>query len=245
VDHDTTAGLREAMRLAAVYHVQVVPGIEISAFDESSGRKAHILGLFLPPGCTELESFCAPVREQRREAAPAMLARLRAAGYRIDESDLHLPPGGTAFKNHFLAALRSAGYGGGDPEALEALFAAERPFRPAGPAYVLIRYPRARDAVAAVRTAGGLPVLAHPGLYGNFDLLEELVAAGLGGIEAAHPAHSAEQEASCRELAGRRGLGVSGGSDFHGELDDPRHALGCRGVGDEDYRRLRELAARG
>lgn len=242
VDHDTTAGLGEALKLAADYGLEVVPGIEISARDESSGRKAHVLGLFLPEDCAELERFCAPVRRQRREAGDRILDLLQGAGYRIRRVDVERYAPSGWFKNHFQAALRAAGYGKEDPAALDAkLFAEGGAAAPPGLAHVPIRYPRVQEAVAAVRAAGGLPVLAHPGLYDNFDLVEDLLSAGLVGIEAAHPAHSPQLEQRSRELARRHGLKVSGGSDFHGELDDPKHLLGCRGIGEQEYRSLREL----
>jgi predicted metal-dependent phosphoesterase TrpH len=248
VDHDTTAGLAEALALADTYGVEVVPGIEVSARDRLGGRKAHVLGYYLSTPCRELEQFCAPVQAQRREAAAVILARLRSAGYPIGEPELArlVPPGGVAFKKHFLAALRSAGYGQENPEELDRRLFAEGGSRSLpGLAHVAIRYPDVREAVAAVREAGGVPVLAHPGLYGNFDLVADLLAAGLAGIEVSHPSHTAAQEALARELARRYGLVETGGSDFHGELDDGRHALGCRGIGEQEHRRLRERARSG
>jgi hypothetical protein len=248
VDHDTTSGLAEALGLAQAYGVEVVPGIEISARDRLSGRKAHVLGYYLSAPCRELDSYCEPVQAQRREAAVMILDRLRLAGYPIGEADLArlVPPGGVAFKKHFQAALRSAGYGRANPEELDRRLFAEGGIQsPPGLAHVPIRYPDVREAVAAVRRAGGVPVLAHPGLYGNFDLAACLLKEGLAGIEVSHPSHTAAQEALARELARRYGLVQTGGSDFHGELDDGRHALGCRVVGEQEYRRLRELASRG
>lgn len=90
-------------------------------------------------------------------------------------------------------------------------------FKGGSPANHDIVYPTAVDAVRAVREQGGIPVLAHPGQMNSWESLPELVAAGLLGIEAFHPDHSAADEVHALDEAKRFDLLVTGGSDYHGK----------------------------
>ena len=92
--------------------------------------------------------------------------------------------------------------------------------------------------VRLILTAGGIPVLAHPGLNRSTLIIRELIDAGLAGVEAYHPAHSREQESYYKRLADEYGLLVTGGSDYHG----PGHKAGCRlGLGTVPYKTVQKL----
>jgi hypothetical protein len=89
-----------------------------------------------------------------------------------------------------------------------------------GPAQVPKRTADAAHTLGVLRRARAVPVLAHPGAYRMEGLLAELVPAGLLGLEAYHPSHSAEQQQEFRRLAGEWNLIVTGGSDFHGRYEN-------------------------
>lgn len=83
-NHDTTLGLREAVALGERYGVEIIPGIEISAYDYKHDRRAHFLGFYVEPDHLAIEELCAPLRAARHEACRVMVERIQAAGYDID-----------------------------------------------------------------------------------------------------------------------------------------------------------------
>jgi len=242
-DHDTTKGLDEAVGWGRKYGVDIIPGIEISAFDRVRARRAHILGYEVEPGHPALERLCNPVLEQRRQASKEMVERINREGYAVTWEQVcrYAQNGTTVYKQHIMHALMDAGYCSEIYGELEQrLFSRGGGGRPPGVAFVPMEYADAADAIRAVLAAGGVPVLAHPGQLGNFDAVEEWAALGLQGIEAYHPSHSKEDVARCLTLAERFDLVVTGGSDFHGGYGDGKHALGSVNAGHESVVRLRE-----
>ncbi|MFT8871591.1 MAG: hypothetical protein ABF868_04780 [Sporolactobacillus sp.] len=89
---------------------------------------------------------------------------------------------------------------------------------------------RSRVPPAAIRAAGGVPILAHPGQFDNFSAVGEWVRAGLEGIEVYHPLHDSRHEQRAAELAEKYGLIISGGSDYHGFYTDTGSAPGDKGI---------------
>jgi predicted metal-dependent phosphoesterase TrpH len=118
-----------------------------------------------------------------------------------------------------------------------------------GPASVPRRRLTPVEAVRVIRRAGGVPVLAHPGLAQRDEMIPELVEAGLAGIETYYPEHSARQIESYRATCERLGLVATGGSDFHGTRTSRATTLGSAGVPGEAWdalrRKARELAGTG
>jgi hypothetical protein len=79
-----------------------------------------------------------------------------------------------------------------------------------------VTYPEPTEIIDAIHEAGGIAVLAHPGFYDNFELLQELIPYGLDGVEVWHPENSPEQQELLKKIAEENGLVMTGGSDFHG-----------------------------
>jgi predicted metal-dependent phosphoesterase TrpH len=229
-DHDTTKGLPEAMELGERMGVKIIPGIEISAYDHKRKKRVHILGLNVEDGHPALDSLCAPLAENRNEASRAMVSRLVAAGYDLSWQEVEKYAGGTGvYKQHIMHALLDKGYCRsiyGD--LYQKLFNRGNEKEAPGIAFMPLTYVDVLKAISAVKVAGGIPVLAHPGYYANFEGVAEWIEYGLAGIEAFHPSHS---EKDCRlalRYADTYGLLVSGGSDFHGFYDEIPVELGCR-----------------
>ena len=215
-DHDTMAGVRGAADGANACSMRFVPGIEITAVEHD--RDVHVLAYFLDPEPAELMPFLERQQQDRMRRAREMAARLAGFGAYIDIDGLieAAEMGGRAVARPTLArALLHAGHVESMQEAFDRWLADGRP------AYV----PRAGappvEVVRLVRRAGGLPVLAHPGLLRRDEVIPELVEAGLGGLEAYHSDHDAGMQSRYLRLAAQHGLAVSGGSDFHGD-DHPR-----------------------
>ncbi|OUO92561.1 phosphatase [Gordonibacter sp. An230] len=214
-NHDTTRGLGEAVALGERFGVQVVGGIEVSAFDFERGRKVHVLGLGVEEGASALAALCEPLLERRNANTLWQLDRLVDAGYEVDvERALELGRASTClYKQHLMAALTDEPFSSARYRALYRGL-----FKNGGICDRDIEYVDARDAVRAIVEDGGVAVLAHPGQLDSYDLLPDLVDCGLGGVERFHPDHTADDHARCADLAERYGLICTGGSDYHGRF---------------------------
>ena len=232
-DHDTTAGLRLAEVPARAAGIEMVPGIEITAV--ADGRDVHMLGYFIDASSASLATFLAAQRADRLRRVSAMAERLAALGCPIDAAPMlaDAARGRSVGRPQVASALVRAGFVQSHDEAFarfleygRAAFVPREGVSPVG-------------VIAIVHDAGGLASLAHPGVSARDDLIPALVAAKLDAIEVRHPDHDGVMEARYRDLAGRHGLAVTGGSDFH--ADDGHHAgaLGTVTLPREDFERLR------
>jgi hypothetical protein len=209
-DHDSTEGLAEATAEAARWApLQIVPGIEINCDVESA--EIHVLGYLMDHEAPWFRDFCRAQREERRARIHRILDRLATLGMPLEADEVWaLVREGAAGRPHVAQAMVARGYVRSVRQAFERFLARGRP------AYVPRKALEPVEAVRIIRRAGGVPVLAHPGLSGRDDIIPELVAAGLMGIECYYTEHSAAQTATYVDLCRRYGLVTTGGSDFHG-----------------------------
>lgn len=245
-NHDTTLGLHTMMAQGAERGVDIIPGIEISGYDFQRNRRVHILGYYIEPESPAIASLCTPLLERRHRGCHTAVNRLIEAGYSITWDEvLKYAEGGTGvYKQHIMHVLMDRGYTAsiyGD--LYKRLFSRGQNGEPPGIAYVPMEYADAKDAVRAILQAGGVPVLAHPGQYGNFEAVPELVEAGLQGIEVWHPLHGPEDEAKAAQMALEYGLIMSGGSDFHGAYGEKETALGSKSPGLDAVKAIQERKA--
>lgn len=219
-NHDTTAGLNDAQALGRRWGVDVVGGIEVSAWDAKRARKVHVLGLGVSEGAPALAALCDPLLERRNANSLWQLDRLVEDNYPVDvERALAFSRASTClYKQHLMAALTS------DPYVSAAYRAQYRSlFKQGGICDRDIIYVDACEAVAAIVEDGGLAVLAHPGQLNSYDIVAELVACGLGGIECQHPDHGPTDRTRCSDLAERYSLVCTSGSDYHGRFGSIPH----------------------
>ncbi|MFG2005888.1 PHP domain-containing protein [Spirillospora sp. NPDC048911] len=219
-DHDTVAGWQEAAE-AAPDGLEFVPGIELSC--KKNGDSLHLLGYLFDPDEPELAAELARIRDDRVIRAERMVERLRELGAGVTwEQVRELAAGESVGRPHIARAMVAAG---AVPTVDDAF--TERWIAPGGRAHV-DRY--ALDPARAIRLlngAGGVGVLAHPrarkrGYVFGDEVIEELAAAGLRGVEVDHPDHAPADRARLRDLAGGLGLVVTGASDDHGALTGDR-----------------------
>lgn len=206
-DHDTLEGVRYAGQYGPL---RVLAGVEVSAIDRQSGRKAHILGYAIRDG-RALQALCRPLLEQRHQNVLRMAQILSEQGYHIDTLRLHRAAGRYLYKQFLLEQLVQTGQA---PELFGDFY--RRVFGRGGVCHLVNPYIEAAQAVRAIRAGGGLAVLAHPGQQHNLDLVPSLVREGLCGLEREHFSNSEADRAQIDRLAARYGLFVTGGSDFHG-----------------------------
>lgn len=222
-DHDSVDGIAEASdatrrATAEGAAIALVPGVELSSVDR--GRDVHILGYFVDHTDPALLSRLADLRSARLNRATTIVTALRSAGYSIELDEvLALSEGGAVGRSHVARALVEQGHAADVSDAFRRLLGRGKPF------YVPKDVRTPVDALRTVRDAGGLPVVAHPGVTRIDDLIPSLIAEGLAGVEAYHSEHDASQQAHYSALAAAHGLLVTGGTDFHGP-DAPNPPLG-------------------
>lgn len=214
-DHDTIDGLAEAQQAAEGTDVTVLVGLEL-ATEPSWGGELHVLAYGFDPANEELVAFLAEMRRRREGRAPRIVERLRSFGLPITLDDVRACAGsGVLGRLHIARAMVARRIVSHPDEAFA------RYLKRGAPAHVPREVPPTEEGIRLVRRAGGLPVIAHPGLlplcFDDFAThLGRFVAAGLGGLECSYPAHSRDAERRYRRLAKANRLIVTGGSDFHG-----------------------------
>jgi predicted metal-dependent phosphoesterase TrpH len=213
-DHDITTGIPEALQAGASLGIEVIPGVEISSrFGES---ELHILGYFLDWQDPALHARLAGLRASRHSRNPQIIERLRAMGQDITYDEVRELAGTESVgRPHIARVLMNKGYVKSAKEAFDRFLAQGKP------AYVPRELPDPAEAMAWIRAAKGVPVLAHP-LWakqngeGLFALCGRLKTEGLGGMEVHYSTHNPKQTAELLDIAKRLDLLVTGGSDFHG-----------------------------
>jgi predicted metal-dependent phosphoesterase TrpH len=235
-DHDTVDGLDEVRRAADAAGLTLIPGVELSAYWHAV--EFHILGYFFDPAGAALRAFLASTREARQVRLHAMISRLRAMGMGVSADDvLTRARDGNVGRPHLARTLVERGFVGSTDEAFARYLGADRP------AYVPRPDVSVQQAIDAIRGAGGIASLAHPGLHDRDEAIPDLVAAGLAAIEVYHPHHVFGRAGRYRRLARRYGLLVTGGSDFHGAgVGDHASLPGVPCLPEADYALLLDAA---
>lgn len=214
-DHDTVAGIDEAAAAAKEYGVCLVPGIEISAGYRD--RDVHILGYFVDTKSREFLDILEKAWEKREDRNIKIVEKFRKFDIALDIEAIKKYSGSSVItRAHFARWLVENGYCRSNSEVFEKYLGND------GPCYVPRDYMTRETAVKAILKAGGIPVLAHPMLYGlnskEVDMLvKELKEMGLKGIETYYSSNMGMDEQIVRGLADKYGLIMTGGSDYHGD----------------------------
>ncbi|MGB8362793.1 MAG: PHP domain-containing protein [Acidimicrobiia bacterium] len=214
-DHDTQAGVAEAMGAGRPTGVEVVPGVELSLEHDSGGM--HLVVLWLEPGSGPLQDRLSELQSGRTPRNERIVELLNESGMPLTMDEVLEESGdGTVGRPHIAAVMARHGYVPDIRAAFDLWLARGRP------AYV--GRPRLEPEVAIdlARSSGAVPVLAHPHTLGITTaremaaLLERLRDAGLVGLEALYASYHRHEREGYSDLARRFGLEVSGGSDYHG-----------------------------
>jgi predicted metal-dependent phosphoesterase TrpH len=216
-DHDSTAGWDEAAR-ARPDGLFLVRGAEFSTHLMHEGRavSVHLLGYLFDPADPALAAEMIRLRSDRLHRGMAMVEKMIADGVPISrEQVLDIAAGAPVGRPHIGRALVQAGLVDSVSDAFGSYLSG------AGPYYVAKADTDLFVGLSLIKAAGGAAVLAHPGSRGaarimSEDLIADLAAAGLTGIETDHPDHSDATRARLRAIAERSGLLATGASDFHG-----------------------------
>jgi hypothetical protein len=234
-DHDSTDGLPEAMEEAARHSIEILPGLELNC--DVPGSEIHVLGYLVDWRADWFQAFLREQRAERTARVHRIVARLAELGMPMAAEEVFaICREGSPGRPHVAQAMVRRGYVRSVREAFD------RWLHAGGPASVPRRRLTPVEAVQVIRRAGGVPVLAHPGLARRDEMIPELVAAGLGGIETYYPEHSAAQVEQYRETCRRLDLVATGGSDYHGSHTGRAVTLGSVAVPPEVVPALRRRA---
>jgi 3',5'-nucleoside bisphosphate phosphatase len=263
-DHDTLAGVREVLAAregapdapgeraeapGGGDGLRILVGVEINTYPDDLTRdvageavrstELHILGLGVDPADAGFEALLARQRAARRARIDETLTRLDGFGLPVRDR-LPVVPGGidALGRPHVARALVSAGHADSVDDAFR------RYLEPGRPAYVPRRGVGVRTAIEAVSAAGGIASLAHaPWAPREAPLIERLQGWGLRGLESWYPGWDEATSGALLDLAERRGLLATGGSDYHGDGGD--YASSQAGLSVPQEAALRLLAALG
>jgi 3',5'-nucleoside bisphosphate phosphatase len=237
-DHDSTSGLAEAMDEARLHPpLEIVPGLEINC--DVEGAEIHVLGYFVDHAAPWFQVFLTEQRAERVARVHRIAERLADLGMPIDPAEVFaIVKEGSAGRPHVAQVMVDRGYVKSVREAFDKYLKA------GAPANVPRRRLTPGEAVAVIRKAGGVPVLAHPGLADRDELIPALVGAGLMGIEAYYGEHSAEQTRAYLDLCRRFDLVPTGGSDYHGPQSGRVSSPGTPAVPWSSWEQLERRAGR-
>ena len=233
-DHDTVAGSKEALRSGVPHSLGFLTGVEISSTPPPSypgSGSFHLLGYSIRLDDPNLNRTLEKLQQARKNRNPAIINRLNKLGISITLDEVRKEAGeGQLGRPHIAQLMVKKGVVASINEAFDQFLGTGKP------AYVDKQRVECFKAIEIILDAGGVPVLAHPGLldYKTEDQLDELVGklkkAGLQGMEVYYSGHTQDQTRLYADLAQRHGLLMTGGSDFHGAIQ-PEIEMGS-GQGD-------------
>lgn len=215
-DHDTVAGIDEALAHAEKIGMEVVPGIELSA--ESPFGSYHILGYYMNHKDPDFTKVLDEILDFRDNRNPKIIAKLNALGIDITMDEVKLEAGtGVVGRPHMAKVLLKKQVVATMQEAFNR-FLAE-----GAAAYVDKKRVSVAECINLIVAAGGIPVWAHPGIVRWNDIEKDFEAEvarlahlGLRGIEARYGSYSNNMTKRCLAFAQKYSLLVTGGSDYHG-----------------------------
>ena len=221
-DHDTLEGSEQAVTCNKSSSLACITGVEISSnppFSLPSAGSLHILGYGLQTNHTGLKKELDRLQAARKNRNPQILQKLCELGIEITPEEIRETVGpGQIGRPHIARVLIAKGIANDMDDAFNTYLGKN------GPAYVDKYRIACEDAIQLILRAGGIPVLAHPGIIrtSEADGLAALVATlqemGLMGIEVYYPGHSDTQIKQYLQLAKEKDLLITGGTDFHGQM---------------------------
>ncbi len=207
-DHDSVAGIDEAITQAKG-KLNIIPAVEFST--NIGHQDIHILGYYINHHSAELLSYLAEFREYRVKRAKKIVENLAQDGIKVNFSLVkQIAQNSSMGRPHIAEALLECGYVHNRNEAFYRYLGYHSPY------YVPKKELNPKKIIQKIKEWGGIPVVAHPGMIGNIELVYKLINDGIMGIEVWHPEHTRKHEDDFYEIAMKHGLLVTGGSDFHG-----------------------------
>lgn len=206
-DHDSTDGITQAQAVCVERGIRFTAGVEISTREHD---QLHFTGYNIDLQNQEFQDFLAHNRQLRRQRICQIIAKLQASGVDLTEEDVFSRAPHTVSRAHVADALKAKNIVASRQDGF-------RKYLLSGcPGYVPSAGVSALEAISHIKRAGGVAVIAHPGISSSVWNFPAWVEAGLEGIEVFYPAHTLRLKQELLSIARRYGLFCTGGSDYHG-----------------------------
>ena len=214
-DHDNIDGIQRAKVEAQKFGIKIIPGIECSTTFDTGKR--HILGYHIDPANEDMIQYVKTSQNDRIEKINRILEKLGRLGFKLSFHDVKKFSNGNSIgRLHIAQAMLEKGY-------VDSLGEAFKLYIGKGcPAYASVKSFSIEDVIAIIKSAGGIPVIAHPFQMNNGDRMavakeiNHLITLGIEGIEVIYPEHYYNENYFLVMLAFDKELFVTCGSDFHG-----------------------------
>jgi len=223
-DHDTLGAYPYVIKEAKKRGIEVIVGAELSC--ELNGKDIHILGYFLDIENKALNEALEEMREARFKRAKKMVENLNKSGIDLRfDTVLRYAAGGAIGRPHIASALLHEEFVYSFKEAFDTYIGYD------SPAYVDKLQLTPREVFSLIKGAGGVPILAHPGVTKVDELIPELIREGLAGLEVYHSEHSVSIRRHYAGICRKHHLLFTGGSDFHCDTHRPHQVeIGDPGI---------------
>lgn len=231
-DHDTVAGIAEARRRALETGIKIVAGIELSCGWEGRDASIHVLGLFVDETAPALQQLLLEQKQFRYLRALKIVDLLGATGLEVTElrQKFEASPDRVLGRPHIARFLQEKGFISDFQQAFDKYLSR------GCPAYVPKDHVDPEKGIAAIKQAGGIAIIAHPGLVPDWDVVWNRIAnMPWDGIETYYSEHTNRQVEKFAEIVAERGWVSSGGSDYHGDYGKHVNRLGRYGLEKKQY----------
>lgn len=234
-DHDTVSGMIEALNINRFIDLEVIPGIELNS--KYNDEEVHVLGYYINYNNKDFLEKLKEIQQFRHDRANKMIKKLNYLNIRINLDEVRsISKGESVGRPHIAYALINKGY-------TKDIKSAFKEYLGAGcPAYVDRYKLSTKLAIMMINDAGGVPVIAHPGLLKDKSKLNDILDQGFLGIEVYHSKHDNETVRILKDFAVKKGLLITGGSDCHGKLYNGEPILGTVAIDYNEFSLLKQFA---
>lgn len=242
-DHDSVDGIKAAQAIADEKGIKLVPGIELSCGWEGRDSSIHVLGLFVRPDAPDLVELLEAQKKSRFTRAHKILSLLTQQGLDVTELTEHFnnSPEKVLGRPHVARFLVEKGYIKDFQEAFDRFLLRGKP------AYVPKDHVEPEKGIDVIHAAGGIAILAHPGLIPDWDRVwEKIRTMNWDGIETYYSEHDNRDVKKFKTIVSRHNWISTGGSDYHGDYGKHVDRLGQTGLSKDQFDELLEkCSARG
>jgi len=231
-DHDTIAGIKKSLKAGRKHNLEVIPGVEFNTI--LNNKEVHILGYFINYQNQELLNLLEKIKKERRERIEKMIDLLKELyNFNITLDEIKaISENNILGRGHIARLLTKKGYVNTWEEVFDEYIGKGQP------AYVKRKKISPFEAIDIIKKANGLPVIAHPGLIGDDNTVQQIINYGIEGLEVYYLEHSEKEIKYYNKLAKENSLLITGGSDCHG----PKNKDGLRlGKIHLDYSHLEKM----
>ncbi|NMB18951.1 MAG: PHP domain-containing protein [Erysipelothrix sp.] len=228
-DHDITYHYERVYKAAKDFGLQAIKGVEMSCYDYDVYKKVHVVGLYLNDYTPHVDKYCEHTLAKRDAYHAQLIEELQEQGYDINYEDAKkFSKYSIVFKMNIFQALKEKYPEEMTPQRYKELFASQTSIE----TDMKMGYTDVKDGIQAILKDGGIPILAHPCQYDNYEEIDKYVSYGLQGIEISQNKMKEHDYPLTKEYAKKYQLIQSGGSDFH---DPAIHSFGTWGLTEEEF----------